>query len=438
MKRSVKKNIAVMTALALGIGLFYPGTGAAEETTASAEEVVTVGNPFVSQYEGSVGESVWSTIYFGQYWRSKCDIPDGAPDVTYKDQVWTSDTGMTYLIRKDGTCYQAEPIRWRVLNVEGTDALLMTNENIEYLPYDEELCHVSDEDESETPIAWEESDVRSWLNDTTSERSFMNLAFTQTQQDAILLTSVDNETGNPETGTQAGKNTEDKVYLLSVREALTTKYGFSADCSEGRTRLSKNTDYVNGGGFYGEEEAGSENYWLRSPGINAKHPAEVGHWSDAEVMFSAADENEEFSLSAVLPSTNECVGVRPVLHLDLSDDSLWVHADYVTADGETWTDPSEEEIQIGIPAIKKLKNVSGKKVKLTLSKKLPEASAYRVVYSTDKKFKKSKEKKFTGSSVTIKNLKKKKYYFKVQACVLLGEDEVYGEWSKVKSVKVKK
>lgn len=78
-------------------------------------------------------------------------------------------------------------------------------------------------------------------------------------------------------------------------------------------------------------------------------------------------------------------------------------------------------------------------------KKDTKATGYKVMYSTDKKFKNKKTtktiavKKNKTVSRIIKKLKKgKKYYVKVCAYVKVGKKEYLGAYSKVKNVKVKK
>ena len=104
-------------------------------------------------------------------------------------------------------------------------------------------------------------------------------------------------------------------------------------------------------------------------------------------------------------------------------------------------------------SIKSLKNVKGKKVKLTW--KAPAklygdnfyVEKYTIMYATDKKFKKNKKTvnvKATTTARTIKRLKKgKTYYFKIQYMVKYKADNgtlksVQSAWSKAKKVKIKK
>ena len=69
------------------------------------------------------------------------------------------------------------------------------------------------------------------------------------------------------------------------------------------------------------------------------------------------------------------------------------------------------------------------------------AKGYEVVYSTNKKFKKSIKTKTTKAlSVTLKKLARKKtYYVKVRAYKTDSTGtKIYGQYSKVKKVRIKK
>ncbi len=91
-------------------------------------------------------------------------------------------------------------------------------------------------------------------------------------------------------------------------------------------------------------------------------------------------------------------------------------------------------------SLKKVANVSGKKAKVTI-KKVSGVKGYQVLYSTDKKFKKNVKKVLTKKTTcTLTKLKKKKtYYVKVRAYKLDSKGEkVFGAYSKVKTVKIRK
>ena len=100
-----------------------------------------------------------------------------------------------------------------------------------------------------------------------------------------------------------------------------------------------------------------------------------------------------------------------------------------------------------IPQVKGLKILSqSKKVKksktckVTLSwKKVTGAKGYQIQYALNKKFKKKKNIQTKKTKYTIKKLKKKKtYYIRVRAYKMNGKKKVYGKWSTVKKVKIKK
>ncbi len=90
-------------------------------------------------------------------------------------------------------------------------------------------------------------------------------------------------------------------------------------------------------------------------------------------------------------------------------------------------------------SLKKVANVSGKKAKVTI-KKVSGVKGYQVLYSTDKKFKKNVKKVLTKKTTcTLTKLKKKTYYVKVRAYKLDSKGEkVFGAYSKVKTVKIRK
>ena len=83
--------------------------------------------------------------------------------------------------------------------------------------------------------------------------------------------------------------------------------------------------------------------------------------------------------------------------------------------------------------------VDNKSKKISLKwKKISGAKGYQIQYATNKKFKSKKTKTTTKLRYTIKKLKKKKtYYVRVRA-YKSSKKKVYGKWSNVKKIKVKK
>ena len=92
--------------------------------------------------------------------------------------------------------------------------------------------------------------------------------------------------------------------------------------------------------------------------------------------------------------------------------------------------------------LKKVKNIKKKTIKVSF-KKAKYAKGYQIVWSRLKNFtkqkSKTKSKYITKTSCKIKKLKKKKkYYIKVRAYNINGHTKVFGKYSKVKKIKIKK
>lgn len=399
-------------------------------------------NPAV--YEDDLKKNTWDCIYFGKYYNTKF-TPSVLSEAGQHDTMQTDENG-EYLVRHEEGYFRYEPLKWRVLSIneDGTDAFVMADQVIDVAQY---------YNRSDVEITWEKSDIRKWLAE-----DFMTTAFTGGEQEKILTSQISTP-DNKWSGEPGGNDTTDKIYLLSIEEAMNPSYGFGSDEKEGDTRRISVTDYAKA-----EEQldwVGSDSgvYWLRSAGSKKGYPAIVGEWGAGVIRTENSD-----------ASTGK-LGVRPVMHVDLSDTTLWTYAGQVTPEGvvvpkeevpstsvspEPTKEPDstirpatpteepkstlEPEVKKpGKPAIKKLKNAKGKKVTVTLKKKVSGATGYQVAYSVKSSMKGQKVKSFKGTSVTVKGLKKKKtYYFRVRAYTKKNGKTVYGNWSSKKSIKIKK
>ena len=67
--------------------------------------------------------------------------------------------------------------------------------------------------EAKFGVVWKDSEIRKWLNE-----DFLKEAFTKDEQKAILLSDIPN-LDNDATGADAGADTKDKVFFLSMDEA---------------------------------------------------------------------------------------------------------------------------------------------------------------------------------------------------------------------------
>ncbi len=243
--------------------------------TASLSPDASVQKPQISDD----GITTWDCVYFGNYWQNDTN-GDGAADQHDAKQ----------------------PIKWRVLSVNGEDAFLMADKNLDARPYHE----------TGEKVTWKTCTLRSWLNG-----AFLDQAFNAEEQAAVLRTTVEND-DNSYYGTQGGGDTVDRVYLLSFDEATYPFYGFHAVRGVTETRESANTAYTKARGAFSIEN-GNGCWWLRTQGISNGRASCAGAYGDVDTIGELVDHEKNV--------------VRPVLHLNLSLSSAWSPAGTVSSDG---------------------------------------------------------------------------------------------------------
>ena len=111
------------------------------------------------------------------------------------------------LYPQDLSCGQT-PIEWIVLDydAEKNKTLLLSRYGLDTAPFSKDT----------NKYTWEECTLRTWLNN-----EFLNKAFNAKEKAAILNTNLDNSSSEGYNGwyTKAGKNTSDRIFLLSYAEA---------------------------------------------------------------------------------------------------------------------------------------------------------------------------------------------------------------------------
>lgn len=166
-----------------------------------------------------------------------------------------------------------EDIEWIILAKDDNKMLVISDKAIDCKPYHSSYGNTT----------WEECSLRRWLNDT-----FVNEAFTTEEQEKILTTNVTAD-ANPDYDTDAGNDTEDKVFLLSIEEV--NRY-FNNDSE----RQCVSTEYAKANGAYTYEIDGASNcfWWLRSQGGYSNKSASVVN-SDGTVSKygNAVDDNRD-------------------------------------------------------------------------------------------------------------------------------------------------
>lgn len=166
-----------------------------------------------------------------------------------------------------------EDIEWIILAKDDNKMLVISDKAIDCKQYHSSYGNTT----------WEECSLRRWLNDT-----FVNEAFTPEEQEKILTTNVTAD-ANPDYDTDAGNDTEDKVFLLSIEEANRYfKYDSERQCIP--------TEYAKANGAYTYEIDGASNcfWWLRSQGGYSNKSASVVN-SDGTVSKygNAVDDNRD-------------------------------------------------------------------------------------------------------------------------------------------------
>ncbi|MCR4557402.1 MAG: DUF6273 domain-containing protein [Saccharofermentans sp.] len=237
-----------------------------------------------------------SNVYFGNYWQS--------------------------VKSEDATDSNKEPVKWRVLANDG-NLFVVSDQNLDCVEYNS----------SAETVTWEECSLRKWLNS-----KFIDKAFTMQEQGAVLESLVVNEDGAK--GSEAGANTYDKVYLLSIYEVIDPDLGFPTDWKDkGGTRVALNTEYTKSKrAITGSDMSGA--WWLRTPG-DANNAANV--FNAGNVFVRGGNVN------------NFIFAVRPAMNIDTSK--------------VLFTSPAEGGKTSGVPgadAMKEVGSYTGSDWKLTI------------------------------------------------------------------------
>lgn len=274
----MKKICAKLLIMALVLQSVYLTVNVTNESAKAA--TLNLHNPTMIN-----GVSTWDCVYFGTYWQNDTN-GDGIAD------------------QNDAK----EPIKWRVLQVDGDDVFLMSDKNLDCQKYNNK----------EVDVTWETCSLRTWLYS-----NFYRKAFSTAEQNAIKVTTVVNDK-NEVYGTSGGNTTIDKVYIPSIKEVTNTNYGFVDYNSRSVTRKAKNTAYTMNCYINQSNVSQYGVWWIRTPGANHQQAAIV---DGPGYVFGD-------SYYSGLSVANEDVGVRPVMHISLSAFDKLEFAGTVSLDGE--------------------------------------------------------------------------------------------------------
>lgn len=288
MRKAFVSTAAILMAGLLPFSAFQKTLRADSNNDKSTKEIVS-GTAHVSG-------AMESNIYFGNYWQS--------------------------VKSEDATDSNKEPVKWRVL-ANGDDLFVVSDKNLDCVEYNS----------SAETVTWEECTLRKWLNS-----KFIDKAFTAQEQGAVLESLVVNEDGAK--GSEAGADTYDKVYLLSIYEVIDPELGFPTDWkAKGGTRVALNTEYTKSKrALTNPDMAGA--WWLRTPG-DAKNAANV--FNVGNVFVRGGNVN------------NFIFAVRPAMNIDTSKVLFSSPAE----GGKTSGEP-------GLEAMKEVGSYTGSDWKLTI------------------------------------------------------------------------
>lgn len=370
-----KRIMASVVALVLIIGLL-PIYSQASDELRNPRMFDNYGNE-IYIYPGCV---TWDCVYFGSYWQKDSD---GNIDKTS----------------------EKKSIKWRVLSVDDDDLFLLADESICKMRYYRDTGGIRE-------YTWRDSIVRDWI-----QTDFIKNAFTEEESNDIIETDT----------TLDNISTTDKVYLLSKKE-LERKYGFNN---------------------FNDHSSNYNSNWILRTNVNYDHGLLGTYNTDGNIATGSVFYKD---------------GIRPALHLKKSS-THYKKAGTVNIYNEidvertpkplptmfptqTPTPTSTPTPQAPKKVVKKvaapskptkvkIKNNKKKTATVTWSK-VSGAKGYRVQYAYSAPFSKKTKTVSTNKFVAKKLKKKKTYSFRVRAYKMNGKKKLYGKWSKVVRIKIKK
>lgn len=188
----------------------------------------------------------------------------------------------------------AEPIEWIVIGRTNTKALLLSKYCIENLPYNNKY----------EKTTWEKSDIRKWLNGT-----FIKTAFSEKQAEKYLACVINKTQNNSKYNTSSGRETKDKVFLLSE-----TEFNMYLDTEQKKAKGSKRIIDK------GYTKNGYCLYWLRTAGVSQYNAMNISIDGEINNMGYAVNH----SISQQHPDKEDeimrlgSLGVRPAIWINLN------------------------------------------------------------------------------------------------------------------------
>lgn len=381
MKKKIIASVVVLTLLFSMLPIYSQATDELRNPRIIDKVIKTIslGNGYYSTYYNQPCVT-WDCVYFGSYWQKDSD---GNIDKTKEKQ----------------------PIKWRVLSVDGDDLFLLADESIYKGEYKKDP-----EGYWGAPLSttWMESDIKNWIDNDFSKEAFSSDEFND-----ILET-----------------NTMDKISILSETD-LKSEYGFVI--SERHTGLIvSDAWWLRSAPSYNINCTWIQDYntYIHTDNPNAKHyirPAlhlkkSSTHYKKAGTVniYNEIDvERTPKPLPTMIPTQTPTPTSTP------------------TPQSQTPKKVVKKVAAPSKPTKVKVKNNKKKTATVTWSK-VSGAKGYRVQYAYSAPFSKKTKTVSTNKFVAKKLKKKKTYSFRVRAYKMNGKKKLYGKWSKVVRIKIKK
>ena len=311
------------------------------ETLEEAFPIPEIDDPVVTADETMPGgmNTVWNAVTFGHYPQTEIVMEAPAeslsgmegdieadPELFQRLQAALAETSgtseeagglvllddMQYLCL-DGRWFRCDPITWRVLEVSDGTALLLSDRSLDSVPYHAEY----------RDVFWEDCDLRGWLNGSVSfdedtaygGRSFLEMAFTEQERQAIIVSDVPNAS-NYYFDTACGSGTQDRVFILSEEEVFCSekaeRYGFRpSDAIPDPGRRMTPTAYALARGVWtseSDETAGIGFWLLRTNGYtqdNVVYVGEKGYLYNRGIPVTCMD-------AGIVPALRVRLGAAPI------------------------------------------------------------------------------------------------------------------------------
>ncbi|MBQ7848701.1 MAG: hypothetical protein IJ343_03130 [Clostridia bacterium] len=190
---------------------------------------------------------------------------------------------------QDNDLSTSEPLQWRVLKVEGNKAFVVSEYVLEGRVY-----HGRKED-----VNWATCDLRTWLNGW-----FLNAAFTQEEQQAILATQVDTPV-HPDYPIKGffRVRSMDKVFLLSYQEIMELM-------PTRNDRLAYATEWAGITASVARLADGKPWWWLRTTGASLQNACYISNGGEGVIKEGPVNQ-----MNTLYGTTG---GVRPAMWIDLN------------------------------------------------------------------------------------------------------------------------